>query len=57
MIASIRHHDTDYDELLMTGVDRADARERVRDEVDRMLDRWRLGRPDAALEQESDLGE
>lgn len=45
VIASIRHQDTDYDELLMTGADRADARERVRDEVDRMLAQWRLGRP------------
>jgi hypothetical protein len=44
VIASIRHCDTDYDELLMRGVDRADARERVTAEVDGVLDRWR-GRP------------
>jgi hypothetical protein len=41
VIASIRHGDTAYDELLMSGVDRADARERVRDDVDRVLERWR----------------
>jgi hypothetical protein len=39
--ASVRHRDTVYDELLMAGVDRADARERVRGDVARVLDRWR----------------
>ena len=39
--ASIRHQDTGYDELLMAGVERDDARERVRDEADAVLDRWR----------------
>lgn len=43
MIASVRHEDTEYDELLMSGVDRADARERVRDDVDRTLEGWRRG--------------
>ena len=43
VIASVRHEDTDYDELLMSGVDRADARERVRDDVDRTLEGWRRG--------------
>ncbi len=38
--ASVRHEDTRYDELLMSGADRAEARERVRDEVDRILDGW-----------------
>jgi hypothetical protein len=41
VIASIRHEDTDYDGLLMAGVDRGEAREHVRDEVDRTLERWR----------------
>jgi hypothetical protein len=41
VIASIRHEDTGYDGLLMAGVDRGEARERVRDEVDRALERWR----------------
>ena len=39
--ASVRHEDTDYDELLMSGLDRADARDRVRDAVSDVLDRWR----------------
>lgn len=38
--ASVRHADTRYDELLMSGLERAEARRRVRDEVDRILDRW-----------------
>ena len=43
VIASVRHQDTSYDHLLMAGVDRADARDRVRDDVDRVLERWRRG--------------
>jgi hypothetical protein len=39
--ASVRHRDTSYDELLMSGLERADARERVRDEVTRVLEGWR----------------
>lgn len=39
--ASVRHQDTAYDELLMSGVDRADARERVHGDVSRVLDGWR----------------
>lgn len=42
VVASIRHEDTLYDDLLMAGVDRDDARQRVRDGVDAMLDRWRV---------------
>jgi hypothetical protein len=41
VIASIRHEDTGYDGLLMAGVDRGEARERVRGDVDRALERWR----------------
>jgi hypothetical protein len=41
VIASIRHRDTVYDELLMSGIDRAAARVRVRGEVDDVLERWR----------------
>jgi hypothetical protein len=41
--ASVRHVDTDYDELLMSGVDRDDARHRVRDRVEHILDTWRDG--------------
>jgi hypothetical protein len=43
VIASVRHQDTRYDHLLMAGVDRADARDRVRDDVDRVLESWRRG--------------
>jgi len=39
--AAVRHEDTRYDELLMTGVERELARARVRDEVARVLDGWR----------------
>ncbi|MGH8777380.1 MAG: DUF2293 domain-containing protein, partial [Jiangellaceae bacterium] len=41
VVASVRHIDTAYDDLLMAGVDRSDARERVRDDVDRVLENWR----------------
>lgn len=41
VVASIRHEDTAYDELLMSGVPRDQARERIRDDLDRVLDRWR----------------
>jgi hypothetical protein len=39
--AAVRHQDTGYDELLMAGVERGEARARVRDEVARVLDGWR----------------
>lgn len=38
--ASVRHADTRYDQLLMTGVSRDDARRQVRTEVDAVLERW-----------------
>jgi hypothetical protein len=41
--ASVRHVDTDYDELLMSGVDRETARDRVRDRVDDVLNGWSEG--------------
>jgi hypothetical protein len=41
VVASIRHQDTDYDELLMAGVPRADARRSVRADIDAVLARWR----------------
>jgi hypothetical protein len=40
VVASVRHEDTDYDELLMVGVERFDAREQVRDDVDRAMRSW-----------------
>jgi hypothetical protein len=39
--AAVRHEDTAYDELLMSGMDRGQARDRVRDDVERILDAWR----------------
>lgn len=41
VVAAVRHEDTDYDALLMSGVPRTTAREQIRAEVDRVLDRWR----------------
>jgi hypothetical protein len=42
VIASVRHEDTDYDALLMAGLARAEARDRVRPAVDKILEAWRL---------------
>lgn len=39
--ASVRHRDTRYDQLLMSGVDRRTARAQVQPEVARVLDAWR----------------
>ncbi|MQA87189.1 MAG: DUF2293 domain-containing protein [Streptosporangiales bacterium] len=41
VVASIRHEDTDYDSILMSGVPRETARDRVRDDIDRILEHWR----------------
>ncbi|MFI1988316.1 DUF2293 domain-containing protein [Actinoplanes sp. NPDC020271] len=41
VIASIRHEDTPYDELLMGGVPRDEARSRIRQRIDEVLDHWR----------------
>jgi hypothetical protein len=38
--ASVRHQDTPYDALLMSGIDRTEARERVRDTVNSVLAAW-----------------
>jgi hypothetical protein len=43
VVASVRHEDTRYDQLLMAGVRRDEARAQVRDAVDAVLDRWRAG--------------
>jgi len=40
VVASIRHEDTDYDELLMSGTARADARTRIKPAIDRVLAAW-----------------
>jgi hypothetical protein len=47
VLASVRHRDTRYDELLMSGVDRATARARVGDEVASTLRAWRTVPPSA----------
>ena len=41
VVASIRHQDTPYDELLMAGVARHQARDGIRDQLDEVLLRWR----------------
>jgi len=41
VIAHIRHTETDYDELLMRGFDRRDARGIVKDRIDEVLEKWR----------------
>lgn len=48
VVASVRHVDTRYDELLMSGVDRETARVDVREQVDAVLAGWRSGAPRAA---------
>ncbi|MGV0744636.1 DUF2293 domain-containing protein [Mycolicibacterium sp. XJ870] len=41
--ASVRHNDTDYDELLMSGIDRETARDRIWERVEDVLSGWRGG--------------
>jgi hypothetical protein len=41
VVAAVRHEDTIYDELLMSGLDRAAARDRVHDEVAAIIESWR----------------
>jgi hypothetical protein len=41
--AHIRHAHTNYDQLLMRGVERLEARARVRDEIDRVAGTWARG--------------
>ena len=38
--AWVRHRHTRYDELLMSGQERTAARSEVREEMDKVLDRW-----------------
>ena len=40
VVAHIRHRHTQYDELLMQGIERLAAREAVRGDIDRMVARW-----------------
>ena len=41
VVAAIRHRHTGYDDLLMRGRDRMQARDSVREDVDRVQNRWR----------------
>jgi len=41
VVASVRHQDTGYDSLLMSGVPRATARDQIRPAIDRVLATWR----------------
>jgi hypothetical protein len=41
VVASIRHENTPYDELLMAGVARSEARDRIREQLDQVLESWR----------------
>jgi hypothetical protein len=41
VVAHVRHSETRYDELLMRGVDRRDARDRMREDAERVLSGWR----------------
>jgi len=43
VVASVRHVDTGYDELLMAGVDRETARDQVWERVEAVLNGWRAG--------------
>jgi hypothetical protein len=43
VVAHVRHDETLYDGRLARGVERWDARDRVREDVDRVLSRWRKG--------------
>lgn len=40
VVAAVRHEDTGYDAYLMSGIPRDDARELVRDDIDRVLQAW-----------------
>ena len=42
--AHIRHHETNYDELLGKGLYRGEARANVRDAVERICERWKTSR-------------
>jgi hypothetical protein len=44
VVAAVRHEATRYDDLLMGGIPRDDARELVRDDIDRVLRAWQESR-------------
>lgn len=56
VIAAIRHNHTRYDQLLMRGWNRNDARDAVRDAIERIIESWHLrpGRRNAASTEADD---
>ncbi|WP_073260979.1 DUF2293 domain-containing protein [Cryptosporangium aurantiacum] len=49
VVASVRHEDTEYDALLMAGVPRREARDRIRTRLDAVLTTWRTNRRETGL--------
>lgn len=45
MQTHLRHYHTDYDTLLLTGIDREEARRRVQPRVNAMINSWRRRKP------------
>ncbi len=45
VVAAIRHKHTRYDQLLMEGYERAEARHAIREDLDRLMQLWRCPRP------------
>ena len=43
VIAHVRHAETNYDELLLSGIERREARDKVYSKVSRILGRWEHG--------------
>ena len=41
VVAHVRHTQTEYDDLLMRGIDRFDARRLVKGKINQMIDEWR----------------
>jgi hypothetical protein len=41
VVAAVRHGETHYDELLMAGVERFEARDQIRADVEQVLELWR----------------
>jgi hypothetical protein len=51
VVASVRHEDTAYDELLMSGVAREDAREQIKDTIASVLGTWAQDDPSPVRQQ------
>ncbi|MGY4749805.1 DUF2293 domain-containing protein [Pannonibacter sp. Q-1] len=56
MQTHLRHHHTDYDTLLLTGIDREEARRRVQPRVNAMIDSWRRRKETKSQEAQPDKG-